>query len=70
MIVLLAWFLGGLFLDGWAHNHGKVDESFLTPWHAVFYSGFAAVVGGLGGVMLVNRVRGYPWHLAIPVGYE
>ena len=70
MIVLLGWFLGGLFLDGWAHNHGKVDESFFTPWHAVFYSGFAAVVGGLGGMMLVNRVRGYSWHLAIPAGYE
>lgn len=21
-----AWLLGGLFVDGWAHNHGKVDQ--------------------------------------------
>ena len=41
--LLTAWLVGGLFLDGWAHAHGKVDQSFFTPWHAVFYSGFAAV---------------------------
>jgi hypothetical protein len=70
MLVLMAWFLAGLCIDGWAHNHGKVDQSFFTPWHAVFYSGFAAVVGGLGGMMMINRLRGYAWHQAIPVGYE
>ncbi|WP_407571487.1 hypothetical protein [Deinococcus altitudinis] len=43
-IVLTWWLLGGLFLDGWAHNHlGESLETFFTPWHAVFYSGFVAV---------------------------
>jgi hypothetical protein len=28
---LCAAFVGGLFLDGWAHTHGRVDDSFLTP---------------------------------------
>ena len=27
----------GLYIDGWAHNHGFVDDSFFTPWHAVLY---------------------------------
>lgn len=35
------WLIVGLFLDGWAHNNGK-PESFFTPWHAIFYSGFLA----------------------------
>src|SRR5262245_27710062 len=39
--LLSAAFVGGLFLDGWAHNHGKVDQSFFTPWHAILYSSYA-----------------------------
>jgi hypothetical protein len=42
-LVLTAWLIGGLFLDGWAHNTRPQLESFFTPWHAVFYSGFAAI---------------------------
>ena len=39
MVVLGGWWLGGLYLDGWAHNHLSTTlESFLTPWHAAFYS--------------------------------
>jgi hypothetical protein len=34
---LSVWVVAGLYLDGWAHNHGKVDETFFTPWHAVLY---------------------------------
>ncbi len=38
------WLLVGLFVDGWAHNtYGESLETFFTPWHAVFYSGFLAV---------------------------
>src|SRR6266536_4204640 len=40
-LVLTAWLIGGLFLDGWAHNTRPQLETFFTPWHAVFYSGFA-----------------------------
>jgi hypothetical protein len=35
------WTILGLFLDGWAHSHGK-PESFFSPWHGVLYSGFFA----------------------------
>lgn len=36
------WFIGGLYLDGWAHAHIAELETFFTPWHAVLYSGFFA----------------------------
>lgn len=42
--VLGAWLIVGLFLDGYMHNtRGDALESFVTPWHAVLYSGFLAV---------------------------
>lgn len=37
------WLTIGVFVDGWAHNtQGNTLESFFTPWHALFYSGFLA----------------------------
>jgi hypothetical protein len=70
MIVLSGWFLAGVFLDGWAHNHIPELESFFTPWHAVFYSGFLAVGSFLVAVLLRNHQRGYAWQQALPPGYE
>ncbi len=70
MALLSAVFVGGLFLDGWAHNHGKVDQSFFTPWHAFFYGGFVLTAGVLVGVVLLNRSRGYSLTAAIPGGYR
>jgi hypothetical protein len=69
MALLSAWLVGGLFLDGWAHTHGQVDQSFFTPWHAVFYSGFAAVALALLVTSARRRVAGGMWRAAIPSGY-
>jgi hypothetical protein len=69
MALLSAWLVGGLFLDGWAHTHGKVDQSFFTPWHAVFYSGFAAVALALLVTLVRRRSRTQSWRAAIPMGY-
>ncbi len=69
-VVLGIWFLGGLYVDGWAHNHGKVDQSFFTPWHALFYSGFAAVAAGLILAVARNRALGLSWRRAVPQGYQ
>lgn len=43
--IAFAWWLTtGIFVDGWAHNRfGESLETFFTPWHALFYSGFLAV---------------------------
>ncbi len=70
MVLLTGWWVGGAYLDGWAHQHGRVDQSFFTSWHAVLYSGFLAVAGLLLLTLLRNGRRGYrPW-LALPAGYE
>lgn len=70
MLALGALFLGGLYLDGWAHNHGRVDNSFFTIWHAFFYSGFGLVALLLVGTLLWNRGRGMSWRNALPMGYQ
>jgi hypothetical protein len=69
MMVLCAVMLFGLFLDGWAHNHGRVDESFFTPWHGVLYGGYALAGGRLVLAQFVNVGRGYKWLRALPPGY-
>jgi Tol biopolymer transport system component len=68
--VLFALLIGGAYLDGWAHNHGKVDASFFTPWHAVLYSGLTLVGLFLIVNLLLNRRKGYPWLEALPPGYS
>ena len=67
--VLGTWLIGGVFLDGWAHNHGKVDKSFFTPWHAVLYSGYLAVAIFLAVTLIRNHAKGHAWSKAVPPGY-
>src|SRR5262249_51137011 len=59
---LSAWFLGGIYLDGWAHTHVPALETFFTPWHAVLYSGFAAVAFALAVTQARNMRHGAPWR--------
>lgn len=70
MVALCAWMQGGGFLDGWAHNHSKVDASFFTPWHAVLYTGFLAVAGWVGGTLVYHWTKGAAWRHVLPAGYE
>jgi hypothetical protein len=67
--ILSSLFMGGLFIDGWAHNHGMVDESFFTIWHALFYSAFGLVALFLGSFTLRNVNKGYAFTKALPRGY-
>jgi hypothetical protein len=69
MIAVCSWFLGGLYLDGWAHNHIPQLETFFTPWHGVFYSGFLAAAGLTLATLLRNHAKGAPWRRALPLGY-
>jgi hypothetical protein len=46
-----------------------VDQSFFTPWHAVFYAGYAATASALVASLLRNHAQAYPWPLAVPAGY-
>jgi hypothetical protein len=54
-------FLGGLYLDGWAHQHGRVDASFFTPWHAFFYSGFLLAALLLAVMLVAARSISMCW---------
>jgi hypothetical protein len=69
MTILSAVFVGGLFLDGWAHTHGRVDETFFTPWHAALYSGFLTAAVFLWGGLVWGLRRGHRWRAALPDGY-
>jgi hypothetical protein len=67
--ILSAWLIGGLYLDGWAHSHGKVDDVFFTPWHAVLYSGAFAIILLLSATYARNLLAGYSWPRLLPAGY-
>lgn len=70
MTVLGLWFAGGVFLDGWAHNHlDSALETFFTPWHAVMYSGFAACGLALTLAAWTHRRKGFAWKRSLPPGY-
>lgn len=65
-----ALFFFGIFLDAWAHSHGRVDESFFTPWHAAMYGSFTLLVLFVGGTMVRGRRNGQALTRALPRGYE
>jgi hypothetical protein len=69
MVVLSAWLIGGLYLDGWAHIHVPALETFFTPWHAVLYSGYLAGASALAATCYRNMRRGASWSRVLPVGY-
>lgn len=68
-VLLGTWFSAGLFLDAWAHSNVPELESFFTPWHAVFYSGFAATGAWVLWVVWRNHQPGMRLLDAVPVGY-
>jgi len=68
--VLTVFFVVGAYLDGWAHVHGHVDQSFFTPWHAALYGAFLALAAFVGAAALRGRRRGLPLGKSVPPGYE
>ncbi len=69
MGILTLILVAGLFIDGWAHNHGEVDDSFFTPYHAVMYSSYALFGIVLLGLHRKNINQGYAFLKALPQGY-
>ncbi len=67
--LMCCWFVGGVHLDGWAHNHIPDLETFFTPWHAVLYSGYVVSAAVLVLALVRNHGRGYAWRRALPPGY-
>ena len=67
--LLGTWVVAGLFLDGWAHLNQPGLETFFSPWHAVFYSGF--LVSTIVFARLVARFQrgGRLDPTRVPAGY-
>lgn len=52
--LLALWMTLGSYVDAWAHTHlASTQESFLTPWHGVLYSGWL----GAGAWIFLHRDR-------------
>jgi hypothetical protein len=67
--LLAIWTLVGVFLDGWAHSKYEIIDTFFTPWHGVFYSGFLAMALWIVWLVIRNHRPGVTWRDAIPTGY-
>ncbi|MFI6924645.1 hypothetical protein ACIBIZ_32205 [Nonomuraea spiralis] len=67
--LLGVWFGIGLMIDAWAHSNLTELETFFTPWHAAFYSGFAAVSGWIIWQVYRNVRLGRQGLAAVPQGY-
>lgn len=67
--LLGVWFGIGLMIDAWAHSNLSQLETFFTPWHAAFYSGFAAVSGWIAWQVWRNVRAGRNGLAAVPMGY-
>lgn len=73
LITLLVgfWLMVGIFVDGWAHNHlADTLETFFTPWHAVFYSGFLATALWTSWLGRLGYAQGQRGLAVFPDGYE
>ena len=69
-VLLCIWLMAGAYLDSWHHHNLKgVETNFLTPYHAVLYSGMTAI-GIFLGLNVVRNFRRYgTWSELLPDGY-
>jgi hypothetical protein len=68
-VALGTWLMAGLAVDGWAHNNLARLETFFTPWHALFYSGFTVTGAWILWISWRRRQPGRLLTDAIPEGY-
>lgn len=68
-MLLGTWLLVGLVVDGWAHNNLPALETFFTPWHALFYSGFVATAAWVLATAAQARQPQRSGLAAFPAGY-
>ncbi len=69
-LFFVLWTMVGLCLDGWAHRYQPELESFFTPWHGVFYTGFIGGTAWLARMIIRRRPHSASLREAIPSGYE
>jgi len=69
MAALMVTLCAGVTLDNWGHFHGRGDESFFTPWHAILYGAMTSYGIILVLLAVANKSRGCTWRAALPPGY-
>ncbi len=67
---LATWAMVGVSLDGWAHGKFGQSDTFFTPWHAIFYSGFLATAAWILWLVVREKRVGGVWQAAVPLGYD
>jgi Tol biopolymer transport system component len=70
LTTLSVWLVGGFYVDLWAHAHGLVDDTFLTPWHALLYAGAASFAIVLGAAAILGRPRSVPIRQTLAPPYR
>ncbi len=63
------WMIVGMYVDGWAHVNLTIPDTFLTPYHAMLYSGGIATAAWLLLQVERNQRRGLRGLAAVPRGY-
>lgn len=66
---LAMWLIQGLTMDAWAHTNQTRLETVVTPWHALFYGGFAVTAGWILWQIHSNIKQGRSGLAAVPIGY-
>ena len=66
---LTLWTVLGLYVDVWSHGQ-SIPESFFSPYHALFYSGFAATAVWMLRPLVRPAYRVVPGAARVPRGYE
>ena len=67
--VFATWLIEGLTMDAWAHTNQTKLETVVTPWHALFYGGFAVTAGWIIWCIRQNIKDGRSGLGAVPIGY-
>jgi len=71
MLIGGTWLVIGLFVDGYAHTEiiDTETEDFLTPWHALFYSGFVFTTLVVARIAQRRADPTITWA-SLPTGYS
>ncbi len=67
--MLATWLIQGLTMDAWAHTNQTKLETVVTPWHALFYGGFAVTAAWICFQIRCNIKEGRVGIGAVPIGY-
>ena len=66
---LISATIAGFYIDLWAHQHGRTDNTFFTPWHAMLYGAEGSLFAFMAVTAARNVRRGAAWRSSLPAGY-